>query len=341
MSRSLLACLLLSLSTASASADGGSWSALGFAQLTAEHLGDTDGIEFGADRVRAGARWQHADLSGVLVLDFNVPNAGQSTPGTLNNQIKDVFLDWRISPHWSVRGGQFKTPVGMDFNTSGAGLDITKRGLEKPLVLERDLGLMLSARKLGGAVGLDLGVFNPAGRSGATDHTPAQRGEDNALAARLLLDTGNWHGQLSAGVSPHAGGIGTQDYEVLNAGLRWQGAALTVKAEWIDGQNINGIAGNEEQVSYLHLGWKMLPRFEWVARHYQGDHQSTGIRDSSLGNTYLGFNYWPQAGVAADLRLQLNWVAATGDTDRFSGLSGYRSDALLLQTQLSFRQKRG
>lgn len=341
MNRHLLACLLLSLSTLGGQADASSWSALGFAQLTAEHTDGSDGIQFGADRVRAGARYRHADLTGVLVLDFNVPNAGQSTPGTLNNQIKDVFLDWQFAEHWSVRGGQFKTPIGMDFNTSGAGLDITKRGLEKPLVLERDLGLMLSARKLGGFFGLDLGVFNPAGRSGATTYPATQQVDENSLAARLLLDLGAWHGEVSSGISPQAGGPGTEDYEVLNLGLRWQGAAVTVKAEWIDGQNLNGVVGAEEQVGYLHLGWKMRPGFEWVARHYQGDHGAPGVSDTTLGNTYLGFNFWPAAGAAADLRLQVNWVSASGDTGSFGGLGGYREDALLLQTQLSFKQTRG
>ena len=67
----------------------------------------------------------------------------------------------------SVKVGEFKTPVGMDFNVSGKKLDITQRGVEKKLVLERSLGAMVSGRKIGDMFSYDIGVFNPTNRSSA------------------------------------------------------------------------------------------------------------------------------------------------------------------------------
>lgn len=348
MPRIALAAALLCLGLASPAATAAAaptapaapaWQLLGFAQLTAEHSENGDGIDFGADRIRAGARYRQGAFGGGLVLDFNVPNAGQRTPGTFTNIIKDAYLDWYFAEHFRLRGGQFKTPIGMDFNTPGDQLDISKRALEKPLVLERDAGLMLSASELAGGIGFDLGVFNPAGRSGATAHSADQEGESNAWAARLRWDRGNFHAEASVGESAEAGGVGSQDYQVSDIAARHSIGRLSIKAEYIAGRDVLGVADHDQDVAYLHLGWQQAPQWQWVARHYQGQSEMAGAQ-TDLGNTYLGFNYWPDAGRQAKLRLQANWVIASGDQATYSGLGGYRDDALLIQAQLSFRHLR-
>lgn len=315
------------------------WTPMGFAQLTAEHRDDQNGIDFGGDRIRAGARYSSDTLFGGLVLDFNVPDAGNRTPGTLNNIIKDVWAGWHLNRHWSVKGGQFKAPVGMDFNVPGHRLDITKRGLEKPLVLERAVGAMLSGRKLGGHLGVDVGIFNPAGRSGAVATPASGEGEHNAYAIRGLLDAGPWHAQISAGRSESAGlAPRSADYTVVDAGLRWAQGPWTLKAEWIAGDNVLGTDGREQTVAYAHAGWRLRAPVELVARHYSGRSELPDGARFDLDNTYLGVNLTPQALEHASLRVQINYLIAGGDRpvgNQF--LAGFRDDAILTQVQIAYR----
>lgn len=315
----------------------GEWQPLGFAQLTAERFEDDDGIDFGGDRIRAGVRYDSTSLFGGLVLDFNVPNGGDRTPGTLNNVIKDVYVGWKFTPQWSGKFGQFKTPIGMDFNTPGNALDITKRAMEKPLVLERDLGVMMSGRKLAGQFGVDVGIFNPAGRSGAANHTDDQEGESNAYAGRLLWDYQQLHLEVAYGISEEAGGEGTEDYHVYDIGLRYKTGPLTLKAEWIAGEDVLGVEDRQERVVYGHAGFRFLSNLEAVIRHYDGRAETAGGDETSLGNTWLGLNWWPTAPEHADLRLQFNYVIASRDEEDYTGLGGFADNAALLQLQLSYK----
>lgn len=319
---------------------------MGFAQLTSEHVDGSDGIDFSADRIRAGARYSNGPLFGGLVLDFNVPNGGNSTPGTLNNVIKDVWAGWRLSPNWSAKAGQFKAPVGMDFDVPGHLLDITKRGMEKPLVLERAVGAMLSGRKLGAGFGVDLGIFNQAGRSGAVNTPASGEGQRNAYAIRGLFDHGPWHAELSAGLSESAGAAAiSDDYEVFDIGLRYQQAGWTGKLEWISGSAVFGSEGREQTVGYAHVGKFIAPTVELVARHYAGNSELPDSREFALGNTYIGVNWWLANLEQADLRFQANVVLASQDTDEISQFTaaggafvgGFTQDAVLLQVQLAYK----
>lgn len=310
----------------------------GYAQLTAEHVDDD--TEFDADRVRAGVRVSADRVSGGLQLDFNAGDLDQRPVGTLPNVIKDLFVEYRAGDYASVRLGQFKTPIGMDFLLSGHSLDITKRGMEKALVLERDIGLMVSGRRLPLGFGYDIGVFNPAGRSGATAHVGEgpgdQVGEDHAWAARIHLDPSDvWHLEAAVGGSQSAGGPGTEDYDVFDVGLRWKRGPVTLKGEYIEGRQVRGVRGHDERVWYAHAGYAIGADTELVVRHYAGRSETaTGTTD--LGNTYLGVNHHllRQPGVVA--RVQLNVVFASGDEDSWTGLSGFRDDAVLLQVQLGY-----
>lgn len=315
------------------------WRPLGFAQLTAEAIDDADGVDFGADRVRAGARFSAGDFGGALVLDFNVPNAGDRTPGTLTNVIKDVFVDWRFRPGWRARVGQFKTPLGMDFNVPGNALDITKRGMERALVFERDPGAMLSARDLVAGLGFDVGVFNPAGRSGATMHTSAQEGEANAYVGRLHWDVENLHAEAAYGVSEEAGGPGTEDYAALDIGLRYRLEALTLKAEWLEGSDIRGVDGQDERVVYAHADYRLSPVLGLVLRHYDTHSDDAVGVESDLGNTYLGVNLYPELDAPLQLRVQVNAVIESGDGAGFGGIADgarFTDDGVLAQLQVGF-----
>jgi len=220
----------------------------------------------------------------------------------------------------------------MDFNISTRSLDITKRGLDAGLVLNRDIGLMASGRGIGRGFGYDIGYFNIAGRSGATTYTDAQEGEDNAYAGRLHYDMGAWHAELAYGATPDAGGPGTADYEVRDFGIRYGSGDWTVKGEWIDGSNVRGDLSRDENVYYLHGGYQLNEDVEIVARHYEGESRIAGSK-TGLSNTYLGVTWHAYRTPRIDGRLQVNYVLAGGDELAYTGVRGYRDDAVLVQFQ--------
>lgn len=324
----------------------------GFTQVTAESgdglaKSDTDkrdGLRFGADRVRFGIKANMNNIFGKLQVDFQKSD-DDTKLGQMDEIIKDAEIGYKFSNELSVKAGQFKTPVGMDFNISGASLDITKRGMEKKLVLERALGAMVSGREIRGMFGYDVGVFNPANRSSAVengsndDDAYGAPGNNLAYAARAMFDKGNIHAEVSFGLSEEASGkADSEDYSVLNLGVSYTLQDLILKGEYIAGSNVKGVDGADEDVWYLHAGYRFDPMFEGVLRHYQA---SDDLNDKDLGNTYLGLNIFLNENVIKAARIQLNYVFVSGDKgfgdDRYTGTTaGYLENVFLAQFQMAF-----
>ncbi len=333
-----------------------SW--FGFTQITASYgeldFGNSnDGLRFGADRIRIGYKMKVGNAFGKLQVDFNRSNIANTTP--LPEIIKDAEVGYKWSSAARVKAGIFKTPVGMDFNTSGKKLDITKRGMEKALVLERAVGVMLSGRKIGGGFGYDIGVFNPTVRS--TVVSGGTTGTDSAWAARFMYDMGKmFHAEVYYGQSESAGGGTTADYEVWGLAAKWRSGPLTAKFEYISGSDLMGNAGLDQTVWYVHGGWRLNRQTELVIRHYQGERDGipsgwtvSGASSADLRNTYVGVNFFlgPKDHNA---RIQLNYVFVGGDeatwyqswnsssttAGRGGSARGYTEDGFLVQFQTSF-----
>jgi hypothetical protein len=335
-------------------------SLFGFSQITAAS-GDglassaTDSrnsLRFGADRIRLGYKLKMNKVFSKLQIDF-VKSDDAHKQGQLDEIIKDADVGYKFNNAFSVMVGQFKTPVGMDFNTSGAKLDITKRGMEKKLLLERSLGAMLSGRKIGGIFGYDIGIFNPATRASKVVDNPTTTksygvaGSDYAYAVRGLADWQKLHMELAYGVSQEAAGDGftvgsaAEDYTVLDVAVSYKLADLTLKGEYVIGNNIKGVNNRDESVWYLHAGYRFNPMFEGVVRHYQANYDPEAGNSTDLGNTYFGLNIFLNPVVNYSSRIQLNYVLASGD-DGFTGTTyggitkGYKDDVILAQFQLAF-----
>jgi hypothetical protein len=307
-----------------------SWRAYG--QLTLEDLPD-ENLSFGADRVRIRTEATLRKITGGIMLDFGVDDLGDHKPGTLANVVGDLYINYRPDDKHLLRFGQFKTPVGMDFNVAGRSLDLTKRGMEAGLVLNRDLGLMLSGRRVWRGLGYDVGIFNIAGRSAATAHLDSQIGNDHAGAIRAHYDRPRWHLEVARGRSESAGGPGTADYDVDDIAMSFRDRGLVLKAEWVEGSDIRGVTGWDERVYYLHGAYRLRPNLELLARRYSGESTlNSGITD--LANTYLGLTTHLFPGSRLMTRLQFNYVLASGDKAAYTGLSGYRDNTVLLQLQI-------
>ncbi len=338
----------------------------GFAQIEMR-AGDGNsaegGVLFQAQRLRLGAIYVHQPWFGKLLVDFN--QSATSRDGGLPKLIKDAFAGYRFSDAAFVRMGMMKSPVGMDFTTSGWDLDIIERNkLEKGLVLERAFGIMLSGRQIGGAkadpkrirgtevghekqsgygFGYDVAIFNPAGRSGAVVWDDSQLGDANAYAARVHYDHG-WplHLEASYGVSQEAGGVGTGDYEVFDfgfdSGLR--NRSLTLKGEYISGASIKGEDGWDQDTFVGTCGLLVSPQVELMAKHYAASASRAGV-DTDLGNTYLGVNLFiaPLSSSPTKRqshRIQVFYVAVSGDGADFNGIKGMTDDGVAMQWQWKF-----
>ena len=309
----------------------------GYSEDDPDDVGDADGLRFGADRIRMGYKIKQGNAWGKLQVDFMKAADGDATIG-VDEIIKDAVVGYKFSDAANVMAGVFKTPVGMDFNTSGKSLDITKRGMEKKLVLERAAGLMVSGRNISG-FGYDIGVFNPTGRSSAVNFGTA--GDAMAYAGRVMYDMGDsLHVEASYGTSTqNDSALATaEDYTVFDVAGSYKWNAMTLKAEYIAGSNVNGVKDADESVWYLHGGYAFNDTFEGVVRYYSATQDRPGGGDSTLGNAYLGANIY--LAEKNNARIQLNYVLASGDTDGadiYNGAAkGYTDDIFLAQFQVGF-----
>lgn len=341
----------------------------GFTQLEArggDGASADGGLQFGAQRVRLAFCYFHGPISTKLFLDVN--QSFTSREGGLPKAIKDAFITYTFSNAAFLRFGMIKTPLGMEFTTQGWNLDIVDRAqLSKSLVLERDMGVMLSGRLIGQerfadvpqlrvtglemgterqghGFGYDIGVFNPAGRSQAVIWDEDQLGSALAWAVRGHYDLGPpLHVEAAFGRSEEAGGHGTDDYEVFDVGIAtelWD-LGLEAKGEYIEGTSIRGVEGWDQRTVTAAVGYMLRRDLQAVvATHHARAEHPTGTT-TELSNTYLGLSWYlvPITFRPTDLqrhRLMLNYIVANGDTEQWMGLGGFRDDSWVVSWQYRY-----
>jgi hypothetical protein len=339
----------------------------GFGQLEARG-GDGQsaegGLFFKAQRLRLGFNYFHGHMASKLFLDFT--QSYTVSEGGLPNVIKDAFVAYRWSNAAFIRLGMIKTPVGMSFTVPGWDLDnVERQGLDKGLTLERDFGLMLSGRLIGQekftkkpmqtnglemgtehqgyGFGYDIGVFNPAGRSSAVTWNTAQLGDALAYAGRLHWDSGpKFHAEAGYGTSQEASGVaGSEDYTVFDVGVSSEWPTFEVKGEYINGDGIRGVKDWKQNTVALTFGYFFGNHVEAVVKHYAASSDRPGKPKADLGNTYVGLNFYidPLSSKHRDLqrnRVIINYIIASGDTDIWAGIGGYKDDGWVVQYQYKF-----
>ena len=318
------------------------------------------GIFFRAQRVRIGFNYFHGSLGAKLFLDFNQSHSKDDAG--LPKMIKDAFVSYKFSNAAFVKLGMYKTPLGMDFTTPGWNLDIALRAEEKGLVLERDMGVMLSGRLIGQpkdkamkvnglemgterqgyGFGYDIGVFNPAGRSAAVTWDKSQRGEALAYVGRLHYDHGpGLHMELAYGISEEAGGTGTEDYSVYDFGIASEFGRWELKAEYIAGQDVRGVQEWDSAAYFVNAGFMLSDNLQGVIRHYSADSDKPGSEKYTLTNTVVGLNWYlsPLRYKPRDLqrhKIVLNYILVGGDNEEWNGVAGFKDDAWVIQWQYKF-----
>lgn len=345
----------------------------GFSQLEARGgdgiLGDdSDAIaKFQAQRIRLGMNYTAGKVRGKLFLDFNQNHDDAKTgEAGIPKVVKDAFVSYVVDNSLAIKVGLIKMPHGMSFTIPGWNLDIVERGFDKKLALERNTGIMLSGRAIGGkegqkvngfemgherpweGFGYDIMIANQAGRSGAVKD--ANPGNNNSYAARVMYDAGEvFHSELSYAVSKEAGGDGSADYKSLNFGLDSHFGASNLKFEMYMSENLKGVDGTSMD-TYAFTGTHYVTdTVELALKHIHGTAES-GDNQASIGNTYIGANFYISAfdnkmtrsakRKRNAHRMQFNYVLATGDSSAewkaASGIGGYTDDAWLFQYQYKF-----
>ncbi len=349
----------------------------GFSQLDmrgGDGNSEEGGMFFQAQRIRIGASYFHQNWFSFLLVDFNQPS--EVREAGLPKIIKDAFVGYRFSDAAFIRMGMMKTPSGMTFTTHSWDLDIAERNhLDKGLVLERDFGIMLSGRQIGGShddphpmngtevgheqhggygFGYDIGVFNTAERCLAVERDPAQKGDALAYAGRLHYDMGlPLHFEASYGLSEHAGGadnpLADEDYKVFDTGFNsfLMDEVFNLKCEYVYGQDIQGVDGWEQSCFSAMAGYMVTPTIEGVVKVYAASAERDDV-ETDLTNTYVGLNFFinplglGNPHLLQSHRIQLNYVFVGGDKAgsevEFNGLEEgvHMDDCWIMQWQYKF-----
>ena len=83
---------------------------------------------------------------------------------------KDVFINWTTFDAFSVKGGRFKMPFGLEQTTSVSDLDFAYRALGSTKIAPgRDKGVMAYGELLGGSLVYEAGVFDDDGDNGTLE----------------------------------------------------------------------------------------------------------------------------------------------------------------------------
>ena len=350
---------------------GGKGMQLKYAKSTTK--ADTS-VAFRAQGIRFGWKYIAGKVRAKVFFDFNQKyNDPDSTNGVgVPNTIKDAFIAYKINNAFIPKLGLIKMPNGMGFTMSGANLDITERGFDKSLMLERDMGFMISGRAIGWSgnkvtgleagherpwkgFGYDVMVANQASRSKAVN---SSKMGGNAYAIRGMFDyTQKLHFEASYGISQNADGnasnfANSEDYSNLNVGIDSNLKKLSLKAEYTKAHNILGIKDYDEDTYSATVGYFVMKNLELVTKTIQGFAQKgTNAKTTQLGNTYIGFNLFLEEPYSDFSRkskqarnqqkIVFNYIATNGSgategANKWTGLSGYRADAFIVQYQFKF-----
>lgn len=225
-------------------------------------------------------------------------------------------------------------------------------------------GLEMGTERQGYGFGYDIGVFNPAGRSSAVIWDSDLLGEALAYTGRVHWDWGpELHVEASFGESEDAGGLtgagapsglattGPDDYSVMDFGVAselWD-YNIEVRFEYIMGESIRGVDGWDQDSMSLTFGYLFRPNAEFAVRTFQASSERPmmggGLRDTDLGNTYVGFNIFPHrvSDKHRDLqrnKIVINYIITNGDDidamTPWAGIGGFLDDAWGIQWQYKY-----
>ncbi len=166
---------------------------------------------------------------------FIRPDFGQGTV-----VLYDAYAQLNYIPHFAIRAGKFKPPVGLERLQSDDDTSFIERGLPTLLVPSRAIGFQLSGDLVNHRVGYQVGVFNPVPDNSLTDTSPSNARDYTArLFATPFQPNENFLSGLGFGFAAQGGSvdgvalpayktIGQNTFFTFNSGVISAGHRTTV-----------------------------------------------------------------------------------------------------------------
>ncbi len=206
---------------------------------------------------------------------------------------KDVYLNWSTFDAFSIKGGRFKMPFGLEQNTGATDVDFAYRSLASSTIAPaRDRGVMVYGQFLGNDITYEFGVFDDDGDNGELKEPQfVEAGEDlkgvgpsyaGRVTANVLqglpvadklkglrLGVAYTTAQIPEGLNSLRGRSvwGTEDYfkpvyvrgrrQRYGAQLDWTPGPTGFKAEWMQSreERIGQSIRNEDLSDFVGTGW--------------------------------------------------------------------------------------
>jgi hypothetical protein len=306
------------------------------------------GMGFSLNRIRLGVKGNAtSDISYLFQYSFDKGNEGL---------IRDAAVGLNMLPFAELEVGQFKTPVGQEFQVSGARLQFINRNMGTNLLPQRDIGLMVH-NKNGSGYGLNyaLGLFNNANNQdknagvlvgSAYQYAPVLPATNGnvpgkyLVAARVGYGMGKMMNFEVSGDEQAVNNVTTpgspSDILTWDAGLAGNMAGAEYGLEYV--RTIHPYLGGaflSHSVNdwYVYAGYKLMRRIEPVVRFDRLN------ADGSIDNTTLGVNYDFTTRKALPTKLQVNYIIPSSNntnsvTQALPGV--YISHTLQVELQVGF-----
>ncbi|HEY2084342.1 MAG TPA: porin [Verrucomicrobiae bacterium] len=239
-------------------------------------------------------------FSGTLYKDFDfvfIPDFGGSSV-----QIFDAYLNYRYAPWLQVRGGKFKSPVGLEQLQSDVNIFFNERALPTDLVPNRDVGFQLWGDVADGRLSYAAGVFNGVGDGRNSANSDFE--DHREFAGRLFLQP--FKGTSVTALQGLGFGVGGSWGNTSSNASGLPSSFLT------DGQQqffayTNGVVANGEHWRLSPQGYYYYGPFGLLGEYAISDQEVTkGAKSARLENTA-----WQVAG---------GWVL-TGEDATYNGVS--------------------
>ena len=219
---------------------------------------------------------------------------------------KDVYLNWRTFDAFSIIGGRFKMPFGLEQTTSVSNLDFAYRTLGSVKIAPgRDRGVMAYGEVFGGALVYEGGVFDDDGDNGE------QEEEQFVVEGQDIKDIGPSYavrvvGEIFRGLPVH------DRLKGMEVGIAYTRSQLPEGLNSLQGEDVWGfdffervyVLGTRQRLG-LQLDWSPGPtgfKAEWMQSREQRLGQSNRNEDLSdlIGTAWYTSATWLVTGEDKD-----------------------------------------
>lgn len=313
---------------------------------------DTNGFFLRRGRIKFEGNLITKDLEYEAEFDFGTPD-----PGDPQFDLKDAYLDYRVTDWFHTKAGQFKTPFGLQENTSSGKLQFVERSLaSEEFTHGRDLGFMIWGEEAGEHLVYKVGVFN-----GDSDNN-LNANKDVLLGTQLFLtplgkyktDEPDLEGKnsscLALGVNAffnkvrfefdHDGDPATDDImaddniAVLGAFAGYKFKGFSLRGEYFNRLNLDDLTTEADQTDaqgfYAQAGYFLIPKkFEGALRSSQVFRQGADNNEQE----YAAVLNWYFHKHHAKLQLEYSLLM---DEDAIVGADDETRHIVRTQAQVSF-----